>query len=259
MGRVWVHAALSVVSRFLLDLRVGARSLEMAKQLAASVALCCQAGCKLPLLLIDNHLPYPKAILEVWGRIKHGRRRRGRGRKKHPRLKPPPGLLVGVVDKLRDATGNLLGVKTRALFGRLKEIRRRVVELGIGQQINTAHLERLNATLRGQQARLARRTRSVSRAEQWLQWALALWRDLYNWTRPHRSLAGRTPAMAIGLADRPWSVQEYIWHPVHVSPLQREIWADVSPLQREIWAEQREEALTSALDRYKRRKSLPTS
>ena len=248
LGRVWVHAALSVVSRFLIDLRVGPRTLEMAKQLAASVALCCRTGADLPLLLIDNHLPYPSAILEVWGVVKHGRRRNGRGRKKHPRLKPPPGLLVGVVDKLRDATGNLLGVKTRALFGRLKEIRQRVVELGIGHDINTAHLERLNGTLRGQQTRLARRTRNVSRGDEWLQWALWLWRDLYNWTRGHRSLDGQTPAMAIGLTHRRWSVLDYIRHPVHVSGL-----------QRDICAEEREETLTSALDRYKREKPLPTS
>ncbi len=51
-----------------------------------------------PLLLIDNHLPYPAAILQVFGVIRHRRRKRGRGRLKHPDLKPPPGLLAGVVD-----------------------------------------------------------------------------------------------------------------------------------------------------------------
>ncbi len=239
---------MAVVSRFVIDLRVGPRTLEMAKQLVASVGLCCSGSNALPMLLIDDHLPYPSAILDIFGVVKHGRRRWGRGRKKHPRLKAPPGLLVGVVHKLRDATGNLLGVKTRALFGRAKQIRLRIVELGIGQQINTSHVERLNGTLRGQQTRLARRTRNVSRGEQWLQWALSLWHDLYNWTRVHRSLNGQTPAMALGLTDRLWSVLAYIRYPVHVSDL-----------QREDWVEQRENVLTSALDRYKPKKSLPTS
>lgn len=226
---------------------MGPRTLEVAKQLLASVALCCPGVEALPLLLIDNHLPYPAAILEVFGEVQHRRRRGGRGRRKHPRLKAPPGLLVGVVHKLRDATGNLVRVRTYARFGRLRAIRERVAELGIGRQINTSHLERLNGTLRGQQTRLARRTRNVSRGEPWLAWALWLWRDLYNWVRLHRSL-GKTPAMAQGLSDHAWSVPEYVCHPVHVSEL-----------DCLLWEEECQNALTSALDRYKRRKSLPMS
>ena len=217
--------------------------------MVASVALCATGRPSAPpLLLVDNHLPYPSAILDVLGLIKHGRRRHGRGRRKHPRLKPPPGLLVGVVDKVRDTSGRIVKVRTHALFGRLKAIRQRVVELGIGRQINTAHLERLNGTLRGQQARLTRRTRQVSRGETWLQWWLWLWRDLYNWVRVHGSLDDRAPAMAQGLTDHAWSVPEYVRYPVHVSEL-----------DRAIWQEERQEVLTSALDRYKRRKTLPTS
>ena len=47
--------------RFVLDLRVGPRSLDLAKQLVATVALR-RAG-TYPLLLVDEHLPYPTAIL----------------------------------------------------------------------------------------------------------------------------------------------------------------------------------------------------
>jgi len=230
-----------------IDLRVGPRTLESAAALSASVAACCN-GNPAPLLLIDDHLPYPSAILQVFGLVKHCRRRRGRGRRKHPRLKPPPGLLVGVVHKVRDATGNLVGVHTRALFGRLRDIRQRIRDLGIGQEINTSYIERLNGTLRGQQTRLARRTRNGSRLTEALQWALWLWRDLYNWTRCHGSLNGRSPAAALGLAEDVWSVRQYVSYPVHVSDL-----------QRDIWAEQRQELLTSALTAKKHKETLPTS
>lgn len=240
--------ALAAASRFVIDLRVGPRTLQVAAALVASVAVCCKRGL-LPLLLVDNHLPYPSAILQVFGTVKHGRRRHGRGRRKRRRLKPPPGLLVGVVHKVRDATGNLLGVHTRALFGRLRDIRQRIGDLGIGRQINTSHVERLNGTARGQQqARLGRRTRNGSRLTKALQWALWLWRDLYNWTRAHGSLDGRSPAMALGLAEEVWSVRQYVSYPVHVSEL-----------QRDLWAEEREELLTSALDANERPKPLPTS
>src|SRR3990172_4028728 len=75
LGRNWVHAALAVVSRFLIDLRLGPRTLESAAALLGRVAGCC-VGQPLPLFLVDNHLPYPAAILQVFGRVRHGRRRR---------------------------------------------------------------------------------------------------------------------------------------------------------------------------------------
>jgi hypothetical protein len=239
---------LAVVSRFVIDLRVGPRDLATAAQLVASVALGVPAGAVPPLLLVDNHLPYPAAILQVFGDVLHRRRKRRRGRKKNPGMKPPPELLAGVVHKVRDASGNLVKVRAAALFGRLKAVVARVAALGIGTTVNTAHIERLNATLRCQQARLARRPRCVSRDGSRLQWSLWLWRDLYNWVRVHGSLAGRTPAMAMGLSDRVWSVLEYVRFPVHVSDL-----------DRAIWAEERAEVLTSALDREKRRKTVPSS
>ena len=160
----------------------------MAAQLVASVALCGGARSQPPLMLIDDHPPYPAAILQVFGQVLHRRRRHGRGRRKHPGLKPPPGLLVGVVHKVRDAKGNLLRVRTRARFGRLKAIRRRIVALGLGRGINTSHVERFNGTLRGHQARLGRRTQAVSRGEGPLQWGLWLFRDLYNWVWVHGAL-----------------------------------------------------------------------
>jgi len=227
--------------------RLGPRTLESAAELLASVASCCVGG-SLPLLLIDNHLPYPAAILQVFGQALHRRRRHGHGRFKHPQLKAPAGLLAGVVLKIRDATGNLLRVRTRALFGLRKEIVRRIRQLHMGQGINTAHIERINGTIRGHVARLARRTRNGSRRRRTLQWALWLWRDLYNWTRAHASLLGRSPAMALGLARELWTVQQYVKHPVHVSDL-----------QRDLWAEQRQELLTSALEARERQKTLPTS
>lgn len=239
---------MAVAGRFLIDLRVGPRDLATAAELVASVAVCVPAGVAPPLMLVDNHLPYPAAILQIFGEVLHRRRKRRHGRRKNRGLKPPPGLLAGVVHKVRDASGNVVRVKAKALYGRLKAIKARVAALGIGTTVNTSHLERLNGTMRCQQARLARRPRCVSRDERRLQWSLWLWRDLYHWVRVHGSLAGRTPAMAIGLSERVWSVLDYVRQPVHVSDL-----------DRAIWAEEREEVLTSALDREKARKTVPSS
>ena len=225
---------------------IGPRTLETALQLTTSVAVYSKG--KNPLILIDDHLPYPQAILQVFGDIKHCRRKNGRGRFKYPRLKPPADLQVGVVKKLRDDKGHLLKVSSKALFGKKKEIEKRIQKLGIGQKINTSHMERLNGTIRGQQARLIRRTRAGSHLEEMLQYSIWLWRDLYNWTRVHYSLLDKTPAIALDLADEVWTALRYILHPVHVSNL-----------ARQEWAEQRKRAMESAVDVYKRKKGLPIS
>ena len=142
----------------------------------------------------------------------------------------------------------MLKVSSKVLFCRNKEIIKHIKKLGIGRKINTSHIERLNGTIRGQQARLIRRTRAGSHLEEMLQYSIWLWRDLYNWTRVHYSLLDETPAMALGLADEVWTVLKYILYPVHVCELMH---ID--------WAERRNSVLESAIDLYKRNKNLPIS
>jgi hypothetical protein len=237
--------AVEVTSRFVLVMQLGPRTLESAVSMLAQVAGCC--GPRLPLLLSDNHLPYPAAILRVFGRVLHRRRRRRRGRLKLKGLKPPPGLLAGVVLKVRDGSGRLLKVKTKALFGRLKDIRRKIKRFKLGNDINTAHVERFNGTARGRSARLARRTRDLSRRRTPLRAALGLLRDVYNFVHPHAALDGATPAMAVGLAEAPWSVRRYVTHPVHTAD-----W------QQMIWGEELENHTRSALNGPKPRQLVPT-
>jgi hypothetical protein len=176
VGRTWVHIALEVKSRFAIGMLVGPRTLAMATTLVVAVAMASAGGP--PLFLIDDHRPYPAALLQVYGEIKHRRRRNGRGRKRQPSLKPPPGLLVGVVQKVRDAKGHLQKVARKGLFGTARQIEARIRDLGIGRLINTAHLERFNGTVRSRQSRLTRRTRQVSKRRDLLQDALWIFRDI---------------------------------------------------------------------------------
>ena len=237
---------MEVTTRFVLVMALGPRNMESAVAMLGQVAGCCRG--KMPLLLMDGHRPYPAAILQVFGQVLHGRRRNGRGRLKCKRLKPPPGLLVGIVEKVRDAAGNLLRVKTWALFGRRKQIIRRIRKLKLGSGINTEHVERFNGTARGRLARLARRTRDLSRRRTQLRAALGLCRDVYNWVHPHDAHKGATPAVAIGLAQERWTMRRYISYPVHIDPL-----------QLAIWVEEQENRVRSALEPVQPRHSMPTS
>jgi hypothetical protein len=80
------------------------------------------------------------------------------------------------------------------------------VELG---QINTAYIERLNATLRTWMPGLVRRTRTPSSGRERLEAALFWTGCVYNFCHVHATLEG-TPAMAADLSDHVWSIDELI-------------------------------------------------
>jgi hypothetical protein len=74
---------------------------------------------------------------------------------------------------------------------------------------NTAYVERLNATLRTWLPALRRRSRTPAREAAHLEAAMFWTGCVYNFCRVHTSLDG-TPAMAAGLTDHVWSVDELL-------------------------------------------------
>ena len=76
-------------------------------------------------------------------------------------------------------------------------------------RINTAYIERLNATLRTWLPSLVRRTRTPSGTRERLEAALFWTGCVYNFCHIHATLEG-TPAMAADLTDHVWSIDELI-------------------------------------------------
>jgi hypothetical protein len=121
----------------------------------------------------------------------------------------PAGLLLAhVVKPTRQR--HLVEVTRRVVIGTLCAVEQVLAATGTGTQINTAYIERLNATFRACLAPLARRTRCVLHRPALLTAAMYLVGMAYNCCRPHASLhlqtpTGpaqlRTPAMAAGLTD----------------------------------------------------------
>jgi hypothetical protein len=82
---------------------------------------------------------------------------------------------------------------------------------------NTASMERLNATFRERLAPLARRCRALARHTLTLHEGLFLVGTVYNFGTPHESLNAvqkTTPAMAAGITDHCWTMQELLSFPV---------------------------------------------
>jgi IS1 transposase len=72
------------------------------------------------------------------------------------------------------------------------------------------HVERTNLTLRTFNRRLVRRTINFSKTVDNHRHSVALFVATFNFCRVHRSLEGKTPAMAAGLTDHVWTVDELL-------------------------------------------------
>ncbi len=77
------------------------------------------------------------------------------------------------------------------------------------ERICTSHVERTNWTLRGHLRRFTRLSNGFSRKRENLRAALALYFAYYNFVRMHKSIR-MTPAMAAGIARKPWSLADLL-------------------------------------------------
>ena len=86
-------------------------------------------------------------------------------------------------------------------------------------RLNTAYVERTNLTSRQMNGRMVRKTLSFSKEEEMLKASCALEDMVYNYGRPLKSLREesnsdqrqwdpRSPAMAAGITDHIWTIDE---------------------------------------------------
>ncbi len=79
--------------------------------------------------------------------------------------------------------------------------------------VSTSYIERQNLTMRMSMKRFARLTNGFSKKVENHMYAIALHFMYYNFARPHASLKNpyeRTPAMAAGVTDHIWTVEDIV-------------------------------------------------
>ena len=211
-GTVWMALAMMVKTRLWLGGEVSAqRDLPLIRRLIERVKRC---AARRPLLVCtDGLVSYIRAIRETFREPVHT------GQGGRPRLRPWRHVLIAQVIK-RYERRRVVETERRLVDGtpaRVETLRRRAQGDGV---IKTAYIERLNATFRERLAPLARRCRALARHTLTLQHGMDLIGTVYNFCTPHASLAhagrGTTPAMAAGITDHCWSVQELLSY--HVPP-----------------------------------------
>ncbi|WP_244422063.1 hypothetical protein [Ktedonobacter racemifer] len=138
------------------------------------------------------------------------------GQRGRPPLVVPPDVCLTQTIKHRDEHGKLLSVEIRAALGEV------IIQPG------TVHVERANGALRDRLNALTRKTHAFAKRDVTFDALLHLHLFEHNWIRPHRALRlpregtpqryqRRTPAMALGLADHPWSFLAFLTTPLHTT------------------------------------------
>jgi IS1 family transposase len=209
-GDQWDHVAFDPDSRLVLEVVVGKRLDTTAEVLLEGLKR--RLGGRAPeLVTSDGYAAYEGALLGIFGEEKTPERTGKPGRPAGPRVEPPPGLCYGRVVKHKKK-GRLERVEAEVVFGTLPE----------GQAVSTSYLERQNASDRQRNARKGRKTYRFSK--DWEAHEAMTTFTMYsgNFCSAVRTLrvkdaAGpwrpRTPAMAAGLADHVWPLEEWLTLP----------------------------------------------
>jgi IS1 family transposase len=222
-SRPWVWTAMDPVSKLFLAIEVGPRTLEMAQRVVHQVVGVLAPGC-VPAWFSDGFKGYLPAILGHCGWWVHPERRPDKGPVPKPRWMPLPCLgYAQVVKQYRRK--RVVGVKHRVVCGTREAIAS--VLAACGWKSNTAFVESLNLEIRQRVAAVGRRVNTLCQSADGLQHQLAVCHAYDNFVLVHASLRqpwlapkatnGRgsakvwqpwTPAMAAGVTDHVWTLQE---------------------------------------------------
>ena len=219
-GVVWQAMAVALPSRLWLGGVVGrARDGALVTRLLERVRAC--AASRALLLCVDGFAAYVGAARTVF------REPVCTGKRGRPRLVLPEGFLLAQVVKSRQGR-RLAEVTRRVVVGTEDAVARVIAATRGGTQINTAYIERspegTPATFRAHLSPLVRRGRGIAHGTALVESGMWLVGCAYNFCWMHKSLRlraiggrqwqERTPAMAAGLADHAWTMDEMLHYPI---------------------------------------------
>jgi transposase-like protein len=213
-GPLWLALTIMVSTRLWLGGAISCRrDMALIRRLALQVrqvALC------RPLLIAVDGLPsYVKAFRLAF------RSSYRNGKQGAPRKISWPN--VAIVQVVKQRQGKKLTVERRIVQGCETMIKSLLIKTQVRGSINTAFIERFNATFRQRLGFLARRTRALARQPHTIESGMYLLGCVYNFCTDHKSLrllllvgtfgrrwVKRTPAMATALTDHRWTIHELL-------------------------------------------------
>ena len=226
-GDVWIWVAFAPVWKLAPAWGVGKRTLPNARLLVKRLRSTTDGH--IPLFTSDNLPHYADALLDEYGVVLTPPRRHGPGRSALPRRVAPDDLLYAVVVKRRE-NGHLVEVSTHVVYGTSEKIAAAIEASPVSTKVSTYGVERNNLTIRQHSRRTGRRVNAFSKERDYLEYQLTLSFAYYHFVVPHKGLRQRlsqpvptnglggspkkwlerTPAMAAGLTDHVWTMDELL-------------------------------------------------
>jgi IS1 family transposase len=209
-----------------------------------------RTGGHLPQLIVtDEYAPYEAVILDTYGVTREEltltpEEEREYDREGMARFFFPVEITYATVHKEKEK-GRVVAVEERVVFGTAERAEQALAESGSSEVINTSFVERYHGTQRQFNARKKRKAYTFSKelsCHEACTWLVVVW---YNFGWCVRTLRQkvqeeppryhyRTPAMAAGLADHPWSMRELLAYPLYPQkePRRRPVRTYTDVLQR---------------------------
>lgn len=221
----WMALALMVRTRLWLGGAVGRhRDSTLITTLVARIRACASALCLGLLFCTDGLKTYISAIRLVF------REALPSGQIGRPRLQAWKNIFIAQSVK-QSEQGRVVGIDRRRSAAEEADIERMLERTQGRGVINTAFIQRLNATFRQGLSSLLRRGRGLARQTRRLEMGMSLVGVIYNFCWAHQSRRlpgliggqkwlGRTPAMAAGITDHCWSISDLLSYHVAPSPWQ---------------------------------------
>lgn len=218
-GDNWDHVAVDAEHKLVLQVVNGKRTKANTKKL---VRLTAQRLKNKPPRLItsDEYKPYTTAILEAFGDKQESKRTGNRGRPKKPCYRVPKDLVYATVHKKR-VKGRVKKITYRTIFGTDEQVQSALKSSRCSRKVNTSFVERQNGTDRNRCSRKVRKSYCFSK--KWDVHGAATKLSMYSYNfcwairtlrRPDGRAGKCTPAMAAGLANHVWTIEEWIKYPV---------------------------------------------
>ena len=183
-GDVWTWVAIDADSKLIPSWLVGLRDAGYAYEFMSDLAERLTHRVQ---ITTDGHSPYLHAVEDAFG------------------AGVDFAMLVKIYGKpvereTRYSPATCLGTDTHVIQGHPDP-----------EHISTSYIERQNLTMRMSMRRFTRLTNAFSKKIENLEHAVALHFMYYNFARPHKTLGNMTtPAMAAGVSDHVWSIEEII-------------------------------------------------
>lgn len=204
----------------MLSVAPGRPSAEHTRLLVEDVAHR-TGGAPLDLFTSDENPAYAWAVVAVYGRAVQPRRKGTRGPKPKPVEVPPEGLTYATVHPTRE-NNRVVKAEAGVVYGTKKAVKAAPGRSAVSGAANAVFVERHNGAGRTRNARKARKTYGFSKDWQVHEAVTYFTLSSDNFCRPvraprqkvgRRRYRQRTPAMAAGLADRVWSLREWLTYP----------------------------------------------